>query len=172
LLDDAILFGIFKINAVTHLITILFYVIARRSRWARGLKRGSAPTRFLVLRVLIPPGAWKFVCCECCVLSGRDLCVGLVTNQEDFYRLWCVWVWSWILDSEETLAHWGCCAAVKKIYCTLYPVILHAMNGAALFAAIHCWCRRALKLSTNCQVLGDIIHKGLHYYYYYYYYWQ
>jgi hypothetical protein len=25
------------------------------------------------------------------------------------------WVWSWILDNEEALAHWGCCAMVKKI---------------------------------------------------------
>jgi hypothetical protein len=30
------------------------------------------------------------VCFECCVLSGRGLCVGLITRPEEFYRLWCV----------------------------------------------------------------------------------
>jgi hypothetical protein len=29
-----------------------------------------------------------FVCCECSVLSGRDLCDGLITHPEEFYRLW------------------------------------------------------------------------------------
>jgi len=31
-----------------------------------------------------------FVCCECCVLSGRGLCDGLITRPEESYRLWCV----------------------------------------------------------------------------------
>ena len=29
-----------------------------------------------------------FVCCECCVLSGRGLCDELITRLEEFYRLW------------------------------------------------------------------------------------
>jgi hypothetical protein len=29
-----------------------------------------------------------FVCCECCVLSGRGLCDGLITHLEKSYRLW------------------------------------------------------------------------------------
>jgi len=31
-----------------------------------------------------------FVCCECCVLSGKGLCEGLITHPEESYRLWCV----------------------------------------------------------------------------------
>jgi hypothetical protein len=31
-----------------------------------------------------------FVCCECCVLSGRGLCDDLITRPEKSYRLWCV----------------------------------------------------------------------------------
>jgi hypothetical protein len=31
-----------------------------------------------------------FVCCECCVLSGRGLCDGLITRPEESYRLWLV----------------------------------------------------------------------------------
>jgi hypothetical protein len=30
------------------------------------------------------------VCCECCVLSGRGLCVGLITRPEESYRVWCL----------------------------------------------------------------------------------
>jgi hypothetical protein len=31
-----------------------------------------------------------FVCGECCVLSGRGLCDGLITRPEESYRLWSV----------------------------------------------------------------------------------
>ena len=59
-----------------------------RSQWPRGLRRRSSAARLLRLWVRIPPGAWMFVCCECCVLSGRGLCDGLITRPEGFYRLW------------------------------------------------------------------------------------
>ena len=39
-----------------------------------------------------PTGAWMFVCCECCVFSGRGLCDELITRPEESYRLWCVFV--------------------------------------------------------------------------------
>jgi len=29
-----------------------------------------------------------FVCCECCVLSSRGLCDGLITRPEESYRVW------------------------------------------------------------------------------------
>ena len=31
-----------------------------------------------------------FVCCECCVLSGRGLYDELIACLEESYRLWCV----------------------------------------------------------------------------------
>jgi hypothetical protein len=31
-----------------------------------------------------------FLCCECCVLSGRGLCDELITSPAESYRLWCV----------------------------------------------------------------------------------
>src|SRR5215475_7966807 len=46
--------------------------------------------RLLRSWVRIPLGAWIFVCCECRVLSGRDLCDELITRPEESYRLWCV----------------------------------------------------------------------------------
>ena len=71
----------------------------RRSQWPRGLRRGFGAARLLGLRVRIPR-AWTYVCCECCLLSGRGLCVGLITCPEELYRVWCVWVWS---GATETL---------------------------------------------------------------------
>ena len=46
------------------------------SQWPSGLRRTCAAARLLGLRTRIPPGAWMSVCSECCVLSGRVLCVG------------------------------------------------------------------------------------------------
>jgi hypothetical protein len=31
-----------------------------------------------------------FVCGECCVLSGRGPCDGLITSPEESFRMWCV----------------------------------------------------------------------------------
>ena len=61
-----------------------------RSLWPRRLRGSSAANGLLGLWVRIPPGAWKFVCCECCVLSGRGLCGELTIHPEESYRLWCV----------------------------------------------------------------------------------
>ena len=57
--------------------------VARRPRLV------SAAPGLLGLRVRISPGVWKSVPCECCVLSGTDLCVEL-TRLEESYRMW--WV--------------------------------------------------------------------------------
>jgi hypothetical protein len=29
-----------------------------------------------------------FVCCECCMMSGRGLCDGLMNRPEESYRMW------------------------------------------------------------------------------------
>ena len=62
-----------------------------RSHWPRGLRRRSSAA--WLLRV------WMFVCCECCVLSGRGLCDELKTRPEKSYRMWCVVVCS--LDTSK-----------------------------------------------------------------------
>jgi len=62
----------------------------RRSQWPRGLRRRPAAARLLRSWVRIPTGLCKFVCCECCVLSGKGLCDELITRPEKSYRLWCV----------------------------------------------------------------------------------
>jgi hypothetical protein len=57
-----------------------------RSPWQRRLRRGSAADCLLRLRVRIRPGAWMSVSCECCLLSGRGLCDGLITRPEESFR--------------------------------------------------------------------------------------
>jgi hypothetical protein len=81
-------------------------------RCPRGLRRGSVAG----LCNCGLPGAWMFVCCEGCVLSGRGLCDELITRPEESYRVWYVRVWSWTLDTEEVLAHWGFLRRDKKKY--------------------------------------------------------
>jgi hypothetical protein len=61
-----------------------------------------------------PAGEWICVSYECFVLSGRGLCVGLITRPEESYRECYIWVWSWIFDSEEALAHWELLRHGKK----------------------------------------------------------
>ena len=75
------------------------------------------------------------VCCECCVLSGRGLCVGLITRSEESYRLWCVWVRSWSLDNEKALAHWW---------------LLRQNKRKLLLINFSCWTSINWKLLTPC----------------------
>ena len=56
----------------------------------RSFRRRFTAARLLRLWVRIPPGAWMSVCYECCVLSGRGLCVGLITRSQESYWLCCV----------------------------------------------------------------------------------
>ena len=87
-----------------------------RSQWPRGLRRRSAAARMLRSWVRIPPGAWIFVYCECCVLSGRGLCVKLITCPEEYYRMWCVVVCDLEnLKNEEVMTRVGSQRHRKKI---------------------------------------------------------
>jgi hypothetical protein len=58
-------------------------------QWPSDLRRESTAYRLLGLRVRIQPVAYISVSCECCVLSGRDLCDGPIPHPEESYRLWC-----------------------------------------------------------------------------------
>ena len=45
-----------------------------RSQWPHGLRRRSAAARLLRFWFRIPPGAWTFVCCECCLCCQVEVC--------------------------------------------------------------------------------------------------
>jgi hypothetical protein len=64
---------------------------SHRSCWPRCLRRGSAASRWLGLRVRIPLGVWMSVCCDCCVLWNKGPCDGPISCLEKFYRV-CVCV--------------------------------------------------------------------------------
>ena len=68
--------------------TVLNELLASPS--GRVLRRVSVAASLLGLWVRIQPETWMSGCCECCVLSGRGLCDGLITRLEESYRLW--WV--------------------------------------------------------------------------------
>ena len=70
-----------------YLKEIYYDARSHESQWPRGPKRRSLASRLLRVWVRIPPGTWMFVCCECCVLSGRGLCDGLIIRSEESYRL-------------------------------------------------------------------------------------
>jgi hypothetical protein len=48
-----------------------------------------------------------FVCCVCCVLSGRGLCDELITRPEESYRLWHVVVGDQETSCNEAIARVG-----------------------------------------------------------------
>ena len=107
---------------------ILIYSRMRRSHWPLWLRRRSAVARLLRFWVQIPPGVMD-VCCECCVLSGRGLCDGLITRPEESYRLWCVVVCD--LETSWMRGPWptGGAAAPKTNKqtqkCIFYPKLEH-----------------------------------------------
>jgi hypothetical protein len=58
------------------------------------------------------------VCCECCVFSGRGVCVGLINRPEESYILWCVVCDLENLINEEALAHWELSRHIQnKVFC-------------------------------------------------------
>ena len=118
----------------------------RRSQWPRGLRRRSSAARLLRLWVRIPPGAWMFVCCECCVLSGRGLCDGLITRPEKSYRLWCVVVCDQETSNEEAKAHQRAVENTatmvvtpgkQKSSATCFEQINHSSSGGILLYMPH-----------------------------------
>jgi len=78
-------------NNNNNIVNCIFYLTKksnRRSQWPRCLRCRSTTARLLRSWVRIPPRDWMFVCSECCVLSGRGLCDGLIILSEESYRLW------------------------------------------------------------------------------------
>jgi hypothetical protein len=113
------------------------------SQWLRDLRRRSVATRLLRVWVQIPPGAWIFVCCECCELSGRGLCDELITHPEEYYRLWRIIVCD--LEALWMRRPWhtgGCCAKTNKQTKTWHESMTVAVGS------------KACTLSSTAQTMG------------------
>ena len=96
--------------------TILYITLLhRRSQWPRGLRCGSDAARLLRLWVRIPPGTLMFVCCECCVLSGRGLSLRRADHSSrGVLTVVCRCGWSRNLVNEEPWPTGGCRAESKQ----------------------------------------------------------
>ena len=55
------------LKLICESVKLIFIRVGCRSKWPRGLKRQSAATRLLELRVRIPLWSWISISCECCV---------------------------------------------------------------------------------------------------------
>jgi hypothetical protein len=101
-----------------------------------------------------------FACCECCILSGRGLCNGLITRPEESYRLWhivcdqetsktrrlkpAIGLWKiqsqWVVTpgkQKTTMFCWVlrlCCS----ICCTRFFLDSQSQNGWATYWAVSC----------------------------------
>ena len=98
-----------------------------------------ATARLLRLWVWIPQAAWMFVCCGCCVLSGRGLCDELIIRPEESYRLWCVvvcdletwWMRSWPLGAVTLITN----KLSVKAYTGIYVNTQQFLFNTTLFCA-------------------------------------
>ena len=97
-----------------------------QSQWPCCLRCRFTAARLLRLWIRILQGGMSVclsVWCECCVLSGRGLCIELITRPEESYRLWCVAVCD--LETSRmrrpwpTLGH-SATGGRKKIYIYIY----------------------------------------------------
>ena len=79
----ALLFAAMSTSVCIHLARNCVTNYLCQSQWPCGLRRETASSRLMELRVRIPPGAFMSVSCECCVLLGSGLCVGLITCPEE-----------------------------------------------------------------------------------------
>ena len=137
----------------------LYRNIPCRSQWPRGLRRRSSAARLLSSWVPIPPEAWMFVCCECCVLSGRGLCDELITRPEESYRLWRVVVCD--LETSRLRRPWpalGRSATEKKNIYIPYRLYLGFHWGN--FSAISCLTPYRLSLPTIKVCLRSVNNQG------------
>ena len=97
---------------------------------------------------------WIFVCCECCVLSGKGLCDELITRPEESYQLWCVVVCD--LETSRMRRPWpalGRSATAKKK--KLHGLLVIAMKPITNYTF------RAAQLTT-AKYLPSHFHKTCH----------
>jgi len=87
-----------------------FYLHQTRARMPFPVKPQTSTRTKNEIPIPLSARSEAWVCClsrtegmDICLLSGRGPCVGLITPLEEPYWVWCVWVWSWIPDSEEAL---------------------------------------------------------------------
>jgi hypothetical protein len=97
---------------------------------------------------------WMSVSCKNCMLSGRGLCIGLITCPEESYRVWCVSE----CDGEASILRrpWptgGCCAMGTKVQESLYQ-LWHVVSVSVIMQRNTRYSRRTI--SRMIQILKEI----------------
>jgi hypothetical protein len=110
-----------------------------------------------------------FVCCECCVLSGRGLCDELITRPKESYRQWCV-----VACDLEKPHEWGghsphwAAAPQKEIhfsesYTIQKTVFLHVSHNQDSQHILRISCQQRLKRPRLVFLIsGQLIASGPH----------
>jgi len=106
------------------------------TQYSRGPRCGSAAARLLGLRVRIPPGARMSVTCECCVLSRRGFCGGMIIRPGESYRVLCVFECEREASMMMRLSPpRDCCAVNEKIVGWRWRILLVQWENAYLFSS-------------------------------------
>ena len=95
--------------------------IIRRCQLQRGLRRRSAAARLLRLWVRIPPGAWMFVCCECCQVEVSATSWSLVQRSPTDCGV-SLCVISKNLKNEEAMERDWVASVIEKKICIIQPI--------------------------------------------------
>ena len=103
-----------------------------------------------------------FVCCECCVLSGRGLCDRLITRLEEPYRLWRVVVCDQKnLENEEAKAPYGAVENTTTSGCNAKKTNKQQQTVSAIKAIIrlfHKNLKMLVHILQNRQFIWDPIY--------------
>ena len=99
------------------------------------------------------------VSCECCVLSGRGFCDGLITHLEENYREWCVVVCG--LETSKMMRPWPKRAVAqrkKKIGCANGATAQggKCQSGVKMGCEMNMVSEKKILLSINCKLLHHI----------------
>jgi len=98
-----------------------------------------------------------FVCCECCVFSGRGVCGKLITRPEESYRLCCVVVCDiqvFNLKVDLILIWVICLLRFTACYITQLTCIYIKCWKWCLFISMHLSTRFSMFLATFLSVLS------------------
>jgi hypothetical protein len=89
-----------------------------------------------------------FVCCECCVVSGRGLCDGLITRPEESYRLWRV-----VVCDQETSKNENAKARYRAV--KIQPQWVVTVGKQHIYIYVYRGADKSLSLPTSRCILFD-----------------
>jgi len=98
-----------------------------------------------------------FFCCECCVLSGRNLCDGLIIRPRESYRLWRVLVCDQETSNEEVKARYGVenTRVGTLIVATIYLQLIQNRYKFRSFTVLQCSHQHCVQpVASDVEVVG------------------